>query len=289
MTSEHALNETWELTRPTMPARSRLYSLEPLGMGTHFTESLASYITRLAEAHSVSCQDLLRRELVPVVAAIMDSFPALYECPPHHSSMALESKKERDEQHLGFARGRVINGARNITNCWVKAVEQLTLRTGLHYLTLLPWPEVARVERFLKVNQSWCPACYEEWRAASQPIYEPLLWSLTPITVCLRHLQPLWQKCPRKDCHNSIVWFEEESKLGYCGACGSWLGLSAKEDPGEEHLPEPDDLIWISQLNEEYGKFIAAAPSLRLQVCWKSQRCPYFDFDVLLDAIAMAY
>jgi hypothetical protein len=37
-----------------MPIHSRLYHLEPIGIGTPFVESLTSYVVRLAEAHSVS-------------------------------------------------------------------------------------------------------------------------------------------------------------------------------------------------------------------------------------------
>ncbi len=36
-----------------MPSRSRLYSLEPIGIETPETESLTSYLSRLAAAHSV--------------------------------------------------------------------------------------------------------------------------------------------------------------------------------------------------------------------------------------------
>ena len=34
-------------------SRSRLYSLEPIGLRTEYAESLTSYLTRLSESHSV--------------------------------------------------------------------------------------------------------------------------------------------------------------------------------------------------------------------------------------------
>jgi len=55
----------WDLTRPTIPSRSRLYSLEPVGIGTPETESLTSYVSRLAEAHSVRVHDLVVHKLLP--------------------------------------------------------------------------------------------------------------------------------------------------------------------------------------------------------------------------------
>ena len=45
------------------PPRSRLYSLEPIGVGTAMVESLTGYVARLAEAHSVSAGDLVGRVL----------------------------------------------------------------------------------------------------------------------------------------------------------------------------------------------------------------------------------
>jgi hypothetical protein len=47
-----------------MPPRSRLFSLEPIGIGTPQTESLTSYISRLAAAHSVRVRDLVVGELL---------------------------------------------------------------------------------------------------------------------------------------------------------------------------------------------------------------------------------
>ena len=45
--------------------RSRLYWLEPKGIGTPYIESIISYITRLAEKHSVPVYALVNYELVP--------------------------------------------------------------------------------------------------------------------------------------------------------------------------------------------------------------------------------
>lgn len=42
-----------DVVKSAIPPRSRLYSLKPEGLGTPYTESLTSYLTRLAKAHSV--------------------------------------------------------------------------------------------------------------------------------------------------------------------------------------------------------------------------------------------
>ncbi|QYX32716.1 TniQ family protein [Sphaerospermopsis torques-reginae] len=43
--------EQWDLKIPNLPPRSRLYSLQPIGLGTPYTESLSSYLQRLAQHH----------------------------------------------------------------------------------------------------------------------------------------------------------------------------------------------------------------------------------------------
>src|SRR5262245_59612171 len=50
------------------PKRSRLYHLEPIGIDTPNIESLTSYITRLANAHTVRTRDLFYKEIVPYVS-----------------------------------------------------------------------------------------------------------------------------------------------------------------------------------------------------------------------------
>src|SRR5262245_2819318 len=56
--------EAWDLAVPTLTARSRLYSLAPIGIGTALVESLSGYVERLAAAHAVSAGSLIGRDLV---------------------------------------------------------------------------------------------------------------------------------------------------------------------------------------------------------------------------------
>jgi hypothetical protein len=53
------LYDSWSLSISPIPPRSRLYALEPIGVGTALVESLSSYVARLAEAHSISVGDLV--------------------------------------------------------------------------------------------------------------------------------------------------------------------------------------------------------------------------------------
>src|SRR5713101_1567284 len=59
--------EEWNLTFPPIPERSVLVSLEPVGVGTPWVESLTSYITRLASAHAVFPGVLMNKVIEPLV------------------------------------------------------------------------------------------------------------------------------------------------------------------------------------------------------------------------------
>ena len=59
-----AIFPEWTLVPAAMPPRSRLYSLEPIGIATPKTESLTSYLSRLAAAHSVRVRDPVIGELL---------------------------------------------------------------------------------------------------------------------------------------------------------------------------------------------------------------------------------
>jgi len=57
----------WATTVPALPPRTQLYHLEPIGVGTAWTESLTGYIARLADAHCVRVSTLVAREIGPRV------------------------------------------------------------------------------------------------------------------------------------------------------------------------------------------------------------------------------
>ena len=69
-TAELAAIELWEvrdLIPPALPPRSRLFHLEPVGLGTPWVESLTGYIARLAEAHGIETNKLVTREILPLL------------------------------------------------------------------------------------------------------------------------------------------------------------------------------------------------------------------------------
>ena len=67
MTTAPIRFEVWAPAHAAPPPRSRLYHLEPIGIGTPEVESLSSYLNRLAQAHCVTVNTLIAHELLPHV------------------------------------------------------------------------------------------------------------------------------------------------------------------------------------------------------------------------------
>ena len=61
--------DLWNLAPRALPPRSRLYSLQPMAIGTSRVESLTSYMMRLAETHTVSVRTLILWEIFPNLSA----------------------------------------------------------------------------------------------------------------------------------------------------------------------------------------------------------------------------
>ena len=219
--------DLWSLTLPTLPPRSRLYSLAPMGIGTGLVESLTSYMMRLAEAHAVSPVTLIRQEI----------FPNLPVSPKRPTFGGLHS----------------LNGMGSCFSRWVSLLEQLTARRDLHQLTLLPWSSALACTGALRRHRAWCPRCYQEWRYRDQTTYEPLLWMLAPVTMCPIHEVSLATYCPH--CRRRLRVLSALARPGFCGHCNAWL---ADEVPivaeSQQQLAEE---LWVARA---VGELLALGP-----------------------------
>lgn len=239
------LYESWDLTPPPLPPRSRLFCLEPMGVGTSDVECLTGYVARLAEAHGVHTRTLVRHELVPLLGR------------PHLSKPADNSLSA-----FWIKDTRALNGTRTLARDWVLTLERLTLRRDLRFLTLLTWADVLPSRGLLRPARAWCPACYQEWRQTGQAVYEPLLWALAVIDICPRHRQRLHSRCPYPDCGQPLPLLASRSRPGYCSRCERWLGgSSAVERVDNEMLPE-SELKWQTWVVNTVGELLTTAPTL---------------------------
>src|SRR2546429_97758 len=71
-------SQHWNIDEPILPTRSRLYNLEPIGVGTAKVECLTSYISRLAEQHCLSTFAMLCEDEL-----VLWSFENISTCPWH--------------------------------------------------------------------------------------------------------------------------------------------------------------------------------------------------------------
>jgi len=204
------MDETWELDVPPLPERSRLYTLEPIGIGTPDVESLTSYVIRLAQEHCVLPGTLVIHELLPLLVR-----QDVSESAAHYPS------------RTWVRTFQALNGTGDLSRSAADALERLTTRNDLSTLTMLTWAHVISKKGLLRETQAWCPLCYEEWRVNGNKLYSPLLWSLKAVKMCFHHQRPLQERCPSPQCQKHLPILATHIRLGYCPHCNSWLGNMA--------------------------------------------------------------
>lgn len=235
--------DSWDLTRPSVSPRSRLYHLKPIGMGTAHTESCTSYVARLAKEHCVSAHLLISRELVPA-----SNKP---------NSLRAKSTFVRSGNYRRIMKS--LNGRGRTAQDWVEIIERLTLQRGLRLLTMLTWRNVLTDQSLLRPVRAWCPRCLEEQCESEEPIYEQLLWTLGTVNVCIHHQRRLETICPH--CHNQALPFAYRSLPGHCSQCRGWLGHSVGEKEPNFTFSEADDFKYQLWVANQMGELIAAAPN----------------------------
>src|SRR5258707_10047006 len=152
------MDETWELDVPPLPERSRLYTLEPIGIGTPDVESLTSYVIRLAQEHCVLPGTLVIHELLPLLVR-----QDVSESAAHYPS------------RTWVRTFQALNGTGDLSRSAADALERLTTRNDLSTLTMLTWAHVISKKGLLRETQAWCPLCYEEWRGNMKKKHFPPL------------------------------------------------------------------------------------------------------------------
>jgi AraC-like DNA-binding protein len=229
------LFESWSAPAPLIPPRTPAYALEPLGIGTGLTESLSSYIIRLAEVHSVTVGDFVGR--------LLSEIPN-----PNGAIVTPAAPASRAGSHGFRACSYAINGTTERTARWVYALEAVTGRPDLRYLTLLSFRS-ALPRQVFRHYRAWCPACLEHWRAVGQTLYEPLAWASDLSSCCPLHKHPLCSTCHHCGCRLSPLGVI--SRIGYCQHCGGWLGQSVGDpEPAQDHAASRQKLWASEQISE---------------------------------------
>src|SRR5579872_6019396 len=195
-------------------------------------ESLTGYIVRLAEAHCVSAGVLYSK----AIKALADKGNIF---------------SFRIKEQAGYST-HTINGFGTPAADFVRALETLTGRRDLSYLTLLTWGRVLPSHSLLRRCRAWCESCFYAWREGNQPIYEPLLWTLQEITVCPYHRRILRQACPH--CERQIGPLDPRSLPDGCSHCGQSL-VPHRIDPAFDFRElEREELAWASWVTRALGE-----------------------------------
>lgn len=182
---------------------SPLYNIEPIGTSTPYIECLTSYVIRLAEAHSVTPGTIIGKIITPLL-----------------NKHYLTKVASRGGGGI-YKSASSINGIRTAAIDLVRVIEGLTSRNHLHHLTMLTWSKVLPTRGLLKSKKAWCPICLEEWKKSNSPIYEPLIWLIQDVKICLKHKIHLHTICP--NCKKEIPTLSRNSQHGYCSYCLSYL------------------------------------------------------------------
>ncbi|AEV27182.1 hypothetical protein Dsui_2843 [Azospira oryzae PS] len=216
-----------------LPPRSRLFALEPIGLGTPMGEGLISYVIRLANAYSVSPHKLIMREFTKVSPGIDDN---------------------RKHASVFKTAARSINGLHRYSRSFTKAIEALCGLSNARLLTLLnldellPYNDNALIAR----HPRWCPACYRERLCSHKEIYHPLAWSFLFYRACSRHKCAMLDQCPT--CGEFQYVIPKSSILGFCCHCGTSLAGEASMMLPEDHID-----LWLALAVEE---IVTALPRL---------------------------
>ena len=243
--NQYSVDNSWnDESHIIIPPRSYLYCMEPIGISTAFVESLTSYLSRLAQMHLVYPGHLLVEELFPL-------FQRAYLPNRHYNNNLTAFWKD----------SATLNSINLSTQDWVQALEKLTLRNDLRYLTMLAWSEVLSPKYLLRRSKAWCSSCYREWHESGTKRYEPLLWMLEVVTVCSRHNCYLDTQCVNQKCKRHLSMLASHTRPGYCDYCGCWLG-ELTEPLSVGRVPSEDELKWQKWVIEGVGELLAAAPTL---------------------------
>lgn len=192
----------------------RFYPLLLEGIETPYVESLSSYLSRQAVAHSLLTGTLLTKKIGRLTGI----------------NYLIGSGNSGGSRFYESATG--INGLGKTARNLVKALNNLTYREDLHFGTMLPWEALLPSRGLMKSRRSWCPVCLQEMKFSREVIYEPLIWNLQSIISCSKHGCYLEVRCP--GCAHENYVMNRHHIPGYCSKCFTWLGTSkGVEAPGD--------------------------------------------------------
>lgn len=228
-----------------LPPRSRLFALEPIGIGTASAEGMISYVIRLAGAYSVNPHRLIMQEFAKLS-------PGLAKYRRHGLFFQTDA--------------RSINGLHQHSQSFADAVEKLCGIRNAKNLTLLNLQGLLPFNGagLIAAHPRWCPACYREWIDSRRDAYLPLAWSFDLYRICPRHGTTLLDRCPCCNEYQHVI--PRVPVFGFCCHCGTWLGQGKAEDRSRD-----DTDIWLATAIEDIVTELPTLSTLAIRDHFVSQ------------------
>lgn len=193
---------------PTTPNHTLLNGLNPLEVGSGSTESIISYILRLADSHRTSPTTLMKEVLINKLV-IRNNFWA-----------SDRASKLKDISSF-MTPGKVTEGL-------ITVLHEVTGVDGLECCTMLPIRNILAPRDLFASHERHCTLCLNETNK-TENLYGRLLWEIACVNSCPIHkirLIPSTCGAP-KDSHLKL--FNRKILAGVCSSCGS-IGYQCKED-----------------------------------------------------------
>ncbi len=218
-----------------LPPRSRLFTLEPIALGTPAAEGMISYVIRLSAAYSVSPRRLIMSEFTKV-------------------SPNLENYRRHGLFFQTDARS--VNGLYKHSEAFSEAVEKLCGLRSASDLTLLSLRDLLPFNGagLLAPHPRWCPICLRERLEAQLEIYQPLAWSFDLYRWCSKHKTRMVDRCP--NCGQFQHVFPKQPLIGYCCHCGTCLSKGTIGEHSGDALDE-----WLALAIED---IVVALPEMTM-------------------------
>lgn len=197
----------WRMDVSNIQTPTKLFNIEPVGIGTGDVECLTGFIARVAQEHCVS-----------PIRLIVHSIENKEELPSSLQSSSLSKTAALN-----------INGYGDIAMQCSKIMEAGTGFAGTTHTTLVAWKGLFSNMYLLKRQRAWCSECYKEQLDQLGFNYEKLLWCIEGVFVCSAHGSYLKQSCPR--CLKEQKQLSNKSRPGFCSLCLAWLGHTSVAAP----------------------------------------------------------
>ena len=178
---------------------TKLYFLPIEGQGTEHIEALSSYLTRLAEVHTVSVGVLLKylrasggRNLAMLVQG-HEAFATCIRPKPLIAELLTLLEAALDLDHGALEASTFL------------ALEKCFGRSEANYA----------------INIRWCTACFREQVKSGRPVYFKVVWQLNQVHRCHVHGVRLRQSCPNCG-HFPFGYLNTYLPRNRCGCC-HWI------------------------------------------------------------------